>query len=285
MIFALFGDFLLGRVDEIWTSDLLYLMGLLDISERAVRLTLSRMTKKGWLVAGKHGRRSHYSLSERGRDLLIRGRNRIFEPVTRGWDGQWHMLVYSLPEKLRSIRHALRTQLSWLGFGSLSPGIWISPHDRMNEIEGIVSELEITSRVNLFTSTYLGPSTPQSLVEQCWDLSNIESQYRKFVYQYREEYEKLLNGGDRLGPEKSFIRQFWLTHSFQSFPLKDPNLPTELLPNNWMGIAARELFDNYHQLLSDSANRFVNDVLKEKKQKRFPPLSNDLSVPFLGARR
>lgn len=265
MIFALFGDFLLEKAEEIWTSDLLYLMGLLDVSERAVRLTLSRMTKKGWLVTGKDGRRSHSSLSERGRGLLIRGRNRIFEPTTTNWDGQWHMLIYSLPEKLRPIRNSLRTQLSWLGLGSLSPGIWISPHNRVREIEETVNQLKITSRVNLFTGAYLGPSTPRDLVEQCWDFPNLEAQYRKFVDRYQKEYEEAQDDGDRVGSEASFIKRFWLTHSFQSFPLKDPNLPTELLPKGWIGISARELFDNYHKLLSDSADRFVNDVLNGKK--------------------
>lgn len=267
MVFTLFGDYLLEKEEKIWTSDLLYLMGLLDVSEKAVRSTLSRMTRKGWLAAEKNGRRSIYSLTDQGRALLLHGRNRIFEPTIKDWDGHWHMLVYSLPENLRSTRHTLRTQLSWLGFGSLAPGIWISPHNRGDELENLISELEITSCAEIFSSQHLGPSTPQTLVEQCWDLSSVSSQYEAFMNQFQAEYQGYNKNSDYSpSPEDAFIRRFWLTHSFQSFPLKDPNLPIELLPKNWIGIRARELFDSYHTLLGDKANQFVDGVLAESYQ-------------------
>ena len=268
MVFTLFGDYLLEKEEKIWTSDLLHLMGLLDVSERAVRSTLSRMTTKGWLTTQKNGRRSMYSLTEQGRGLLLHGRTRIFEPAIQVWDGRWQMLVYSLPEKLRSTRHTLRTQLSWLGFGSLSPGIWISAHDRKNELEALIVDLEITSCVEIFSSSHMGPSSPQSLVEQCWDLESIASQYEAFIHQFEAEYQNHKNNErDASSPEEAFIQRFWLTHSFQSFPLKDPNLPVELLPNGWVGVQARELFDDYHTLLGSKASQFIDDVLVEKIEK------------------
>ena len=268
MIFTLFGDYLLEKDKKIWTSDLLYLMSLLDISERAVRSTLSRMTQKGWLSPEKNGRRSKYSLTEQGRDLLIRGQRRIFEPTLKHWDGKWQMLVYSLPEKLRSTRHTLRTQLSWLGFGSLSPGVWISPHNREDELESLITDLEISSCVEIFSSAYLGPTSPLKLVEKCWVLSNIASQYEKFLGKFQSEHQDYLNNIDRLkNLEEAFVRRFWLTHFFQSFPLKDPNLPVELQPKNWVGSQAREMFDEYHTLLGDQAIQFVDSVLAGNYQK------------------
>lgn len=268
MIFGLFGDYLLEKNNKIWTSDLLYLMSLLDVSERAVRSTLSRMTQKGWLSPEKKGRRSKYSLTEQGRDLLIHGRRRIFEPTIKDWDGKWQMLVYSLPEKLRSTRHTLRTQLSWLGFGFLSPGVWISPHNREDELEILIMNLEISSCVEIFSSVYMGPSSPQKLVDNCWVLSNIASQYENFLEKFEDEYQEYINNIDRPPDlEEAFMRRFWLTHSFQSFPLKDPNLPIKLLPENWIGIKARELFDDYHTLLGDQANQFVDRVISENYEK------------------
>jgi phenylacetic acid degradation operon negative regulatory protein len=73
----------------------------LDVSEHAARNTLSRMSRKGWLVARKDGRRSQYSLTPRGWSLLVQGEKRIFEPPFREWDGMWHIVVFSLPEKKR----------------------------------------------------------------------------------------------------------------------------------------------------------------------------------------
>ena len=268
MVFTLFGDYLLERVENIWTSDLLSLMGLLGVSEKGVRSTLSRMTQKGWLTTQKDGRRSQYSLSEQGRALLLHGQRRIFEPTLKDWDGRWQMLAYSLPEKLRSTRHTLRTQISWLGFGSLAPGVWISPHDRRKELESLIEELEIRSCVEIFLGAHLGSSSPQELVDKCWDLESIGSQYEAFIKQVQTEYQDYKKNGKRaLSAEESFMRRFWLTHSFQSFPLKDPNLPVELLPDNWVGMQARELFDDYHSSLGNKANQFIEDVLAENIEK------------------
>jgi DNA-binding transcriptional regulator PaaX len=53
-----------------------------------------------------------------------------------------------------------------------------------------------------------------------------------------------------------------VTQDFQSFPRKDPNLPTTLLPPDWIGFAARQLFDDYRQLLDTYSNEFVDAVVK-----------------------
>lgn len=264
MIFTLFGDFIIDQGGEVWTKSLVQLMDLLDISERAVRSTLSRMTQKGWLSSEKFGRQSQYSLTQSGKDLLEHGRKRIFEPIIEDWDGQWHIVVYSLPEELRSVRHAFRSQLSWLGFGSLAPGTWVSPHKRTNELKDLINELGITKNVELFNSLHIGPSTPLEFISQCWDLDSIASQYTAFIEKYKTKYQSCINGNKScMTPEDAFIERFWLTHTFQSFPFKDPNLPKPLLPKNWVGIKARELFDNYHNLLGDLAYQYVKDVLSK----------------------
>jgi phenylacetic acid degradation operon negative regulatory protein len=270
MIFTLFGDYILERDGKIWTSSLLKLMKLLNLSERAVRSTLSRMTQKGWISPEKHGRRSRYSLTERGGALLERGQRRIFEAPFKDWDGQWCCVVYSLPQAYQSDRHSLRTQLAWLGFGRLAPGTWISPHKHKEELKSLITDLEIEPYTDIFYGTYYGPADTQELIHRCWDLEAIATQYQGFVDQYKKGYEKSLEQSDgKLGltPEECFIERFWLTHSFQSFPLKDPNLPSGLLPDDWIGLTARELFDNYHRLLGTYANEFVDEIIYGSNQK------------------
>ena len=53
LVFALFGEYINPHSGTIWTSNLIALLDVLGTSERAVRSTFSRMTKKGWLVS-KH---------------------------------------------------------------------------------------------------------------------------------------------------------------------------------------------------------------------------------------
>ncbi len=262
LIFTLFGDYIVQRGGKIWTGDLLYLMGLLGVSERAVRSTISRMTRKKWLSSSKYGRRSQYALTKQGQALLEAGHRRIFEPVFTNWNHQWNQVVYSLPEKKRRMRHVLRTQLSWLGFGSLAPGTWISPHSRQNELQTLISDLGVESYVDLFCSQYLGPSDQRDLVQRCWDLSDLEAQYNDFIAHYQPEYLECQAKESSLQPQDCFLRRFWLMHEYQAFPLRDPNLPPELLPPNWIGHKARALFDDYRELLGTYANEFIDQFIQ-----------------------
>ncbi len=264
LIFTLFGDYVMDRGGKIWTSSLLRLMELLGVSERAVRSTLSRMTRKGWILPQKYGRLSQYTISARGRALLEGGQRRIFEPPVTDWDGQWHLVVYSLPEKKRRGRHTLRKQLTWLGFGHLAPGTWISPLNRRDELKPFFAELDVESYVDLFSGLYMGPASPQELIHRCWDLKGLEAQYQDFIARFEKEYlesRSLEANGRSLDMETCFIRRFWLTHEFQSFTLKDPNLPIRLLPAGWIGIRARRLLDDYRQLLGNYAHKFVDSVM------------------------
>lgn len=264
LIFTLFGDYVVPREGRIWTSSLIYLMELLGQNESAVRSTLSRMSQKGWIKASKHGRRSQYSITPRGRLLLEEGQRRIFESIYSDWDGTWHLVLYSLPERQRRKRHALRTKLLWLGFGRLGPGAWISAHNRQNELHSIISDLSLESCVDMFSGAHLGPHPVQELVLRCWDLEGLTKQYQGFVDRNQPEYLGCLKQIDErqpLEPEEYFTRRFWFTHEFQSFPLKDPNLPTQLLSPDWIGFTARELFDNYRQLLGSYTEKFIDEVI------------------------
>lgn len=268
MIFTLFGEYLLPRGGTVWTTDLLYLLNLLGVTESTARSTLSRMVRKGWLVSQRNGRHSQYVLTARGRSLLKQGEKRIFELPFSDWDKLWYMVVYSLPEDKRDLRHALRQQLIWLGFGRLAPGTWVSAHNRQAELDIIFNELQVLEFVELFSSQHLGPSTAQALIQHCWDLPGLEAEYQQFVTRYQAEYEACLAQSEaqlKASPESCFIRRFWVAHDFQPFPRKDPNLPTALLPPDWIGFTARQLFHDYRQLLGTYSNQFIDTVVKGAK--------------------
>jgi phenylacetic acid degradation operon negative regulatory protein len=223
------------------------------------------MTRKGWLASEKFGRRSQYSVTFRGQALLEEGFRRIFEPIITEWDGHWHLVLYSLPEKKRRMRHTLRTRLTWLGFGRLAYGTWLSPHDRSHDLNVVLDDLALTQNVDQFSGVYLGLASADDLVHRCWNLDALESQYANFINRYQPEYLEITSQSDgqlSLSKEDCFVRRYWLTHEFQSFPLRDPHLPTTLLSPDWVGFTARELFRNYHQILGTHAKEFVDGVME-----------------------
>jgi len=260
-LFNLFADYVVPGGGCIWTTDLLYLLDLLGVGERAARATLARMKHRGWFHTYRQGRQSQYVISDEGRALLEEGDRRIFEEPLIDWDGKWRLVVYSLPETLRSERNELRTKLIWLGFGHLAPGTWISPHDRRSEIEALAHSLAIRDCVTLFNGRVAQPD--EEIVRRCWDVPALAEEYAAFLKRYQAQYEALQasigqGGRETSQHEELFRRRFWLTFDFQSFPRKDPNLPQCLLPPGWVGYRARDMFHDYRALLSTAMGDFLD---------------------------
>jgi phenylacetic acid degradation operon negative regulatory protein len=265
VIFVLFGDIVLPRGGWVWTTSLLQMLEVLGVTERAARSTLSRMRRKGWLKPERQGRHSLYTLTARGRRILDEGSHRIFDPRQRGWDGLWYQLVYSLPENKRRLRNDLRKRLTWLGFGRLAPGTWISPHHRRAEVDAMLDDLGAQRYVHLFSGLRLENGSDREIVERCWDTRGLNRQYGQFVARWAPKYERCaadLIRGNGPSPADCFGQRFWITHEYSPFPRLDPGLPDALLPEDWLGENATELFNGYRGLLTARATEFVDDVYR-----------------------
>ena len=97
--------------------------------------------RSGWLRVRRLGNRGYYSLTPRSKRLLEEGTRRIFVRRTGDWDGRWRVLSYSIPERRRQVRDDLRKQLTWMGFGQLSNGSWLSPHAVEADLEALTERL------------------------------------------------------------------------------------------------------------------------------------------------
>lgn len=264
MVFTLYGDYIRHHGGEAWTGSLIELLGLLGLSEQAVRSTLSRMSRKGWLERCRSGRHSFYSQTSKLLALLEEGARRIFYPRQDPWEGRWYLLTYSIPESKRDLRRNLRNRLLWLGFGALHQATWISPRDLRPEVNEIVDSLNIHAHVELFTAEHCGFSSDEEIVARCWNLKELNDYYGDFIAHYDpafQECQAQLMTGDGLKLSDCFVQRFMLVHEYRSSLYVDPNLPPELLPDDWLGHRAAQLFQQYRDLLSEKAEAFVDDVL------------------------
>ncbi|MFQ5613550.1 MAG: PaaX family transcriptional regulator C-terminal domain-containing protein [Anaerolineae bacterium] len=263
LIFTLYGDYIAPRGDEAWIGHIIELMGVLNISPQAVRSTLSRMMRKGWLRSRREGRHSFYAITPKTESLLADGRRRIYHPRQEPWDGCWHILTYSISEDQRHLRNRLRQRLIWLGFGRLGSAVWISPRDLRREVRQVTERLKISDQVDVFSGEYLGLSDPRDLVERCWNLDQLHSAYQEFIDRHRAAWQHYTNqvNNNSASARQAFVRRFLLVHEYRSFPYVDPNLPSDLLPDDWLGYEAIHLFQSYAALLAPKANEFVDVVL------------------------
>ena len=272
LVFTLYGDYLLDRPAPVWVGSLIVLLGRLGLSSPAVRTVLSRMTRKGWLTAEP---RSHYGLTARGRRLLEEGRERIYHPPRHEpWGGAWYLVTYSIPEARRRLRDLLRVKLAWLGCGSLSNGVWISPHDVRREVREIAESLRVSRHLEVFRAEHLGFATTEELVGRCWDLAAVNRRYTAFLARWTPELDRCRRcqtGQGRHGPgceepAECFVRRFRLVHEYRAFPLVDPYLPSRLLPGDWRGEAAARLFEACHDQLAEPARRYVAQVCSDAER-------------------
>jgi phenylacetic acid degradation operon negative regulatory protein len=271
VVLTLYGDYILHLGGEIGIDTLIRLLANFDLSQQAVRSAISRMSRKGLIKMRRVGRRSYYSLTNKGRTLLTEGATRIFKRKTNKWDGTWSIVTYSIPEKTRETRDIFRRELGWLGYGALSDATWISPYDMTREVSELAERLSIEDCVQIFSARQVGSANPKDIMNWCWDLDKIHEKYNDFVDKYQhklKDHRKRLQAGEVIEPGECFVERFHLIHEYRRLPFYDPDLPLELLPRNWLRPQAANIFGEYHDLLANKANEYFDSAFQNYQTTR-----------------
>jgi phenylacetic acid degradation operon negative regulatory protein len=241
LLLTLLGEFVLPQNAPVWTATIVEVLDSLGVEEKSARQALARTAADGWLASERIGRSVRWSLTSSGRRLLTEGAERIYAFGTPAptWDGLWLILYVSVPESKRRLRHKLRTKLTWAGFGSPGPGMWISPlPSREAEVRAVVEGLGLDTGAMSFTARFAAVGSEQEMVRRAWDLDAVAAQYTGFVDAFDDPRPA--------SPHDTMLAQTRLVHEWRRFPFLDPRLPAELLPKAWIGDQARELFDARH---------------------------------------
>ncbi len=245
LLFTILGEFVLPAGGSAWTASFLDLLGRLGVEQKASRQALMRTSSDGWLESERVGRRTCWYLTPAAVGLLTEGTERIygFTATQQQWDGRWIIVLARVPERDRAARHLLRTRLAWAGFGSISPGVWISTHaERRRDAERVLDEAGVLSDALIFDGQFLTGQPLESAVQQAWDLVAIEARYEAFLRDFRSR-----TATDPLA------RLTELVHAWRRFPWIDPALPLPLLPAKWDGVRAAKLFGERHARWADAA--------------------------------
>jgi phenylacetic acid degradation operon negative regulatory protein len=258
IVFDLFGDYLRYMGGEVRLRALTELLDRFEVNEATVRVVMARLRKEGWLDTRREGRETVYALNERSWQLLDEGRGRIFDRDRVPWSGEWHMVIYQVPESDRAARDRVRKELSWLGFGPLAASTWLSPHDRRAEVQEWCST-EPAVRLDLLTCRSSGLLVDREMAARCWDLEGLNRDYAELVRGYLERLPRFRVA--RSAPREAVVERTRLIHDYRKFPFRDPDLPLDLLPAGWAGRQAHELFLEAHEALREPAERFVCEVV------------------------
>lgn len=251
LLLTVLGEFVLPSVGEAWTSSLVAAADALGIGEKNARQALARISDQGLIVGTRHGRSVRWALTPPGRQLLETGTQRIYEFGRHEvqWDGQWLVAHCPVAESQRAARNELRTELSFLGFGELSASLLVSPHvARDAQLREVLGRLGLLDESTILWSKSVNGLEDNQLVAKAWNLDELGSSYRAF-----SDAHRTLDTGD---PKAAFAALVELVHTWRRFPFADPELPTQLLPRNWAGATAVELFHDQHAVLSSQAQEW-----------------------------
>lgn len=241
-------------------SSVIQLMAQLDVDEPAVRSSISRLKRRGILEAERVDGSAGYTLSPAARVILDSGDRRIFDRRRGTPDDGWMLAVFSVPEAERRQRHLLRTRLDWLGFGTVSAGVWIAPGHLEAETREVLEAAELNQYVDLFHAEYRGFGDIESEIANWWDLETLDDLYQQF----HDEFAPVLaswRARRRKDDEAEAFADYVRTVTvWRRLPFLDPGLPPELLPKDWSGVKSADTFFAIKRRLHAPAHRFVESV-------------------------
>jgi phenylacetic acid degradation operon negative regulatory protein len=241
-----------------WLSvgSLIRLMSEVGVDEPAVRSSISRLKRRGILEAERVGGVAGYGLSAQARSILDEGDRRIFARPRATRDDGWVLAVFSVPESERQKRHMLRSRLTWLGFGTVGAGVWIAPDHVEAETRDVLERYGLAPYVDLFHAGYLGFGDVDEQVTSWWDIDGLQRLYEEF---YREHLPMLRRWRRRRRVDEAaaFADYVRTLTAWRRLPYLDPGLPPDLLPADWLGVKAADLFFALRERLADPAHRHV----------------------------
>ena len=268
IVITVFGDAIMPRGGSVWLGTLLEFFNTLDIDSGVVRTAMSRLASDGWLERNKVGRNSFYRLDKKGRQTFDTATKHIYDPPLSDWTGRFELLLIGNGED----RDASRAALENAGFGSPLPGVWVAP-------SGVPVPEEAAGAIRLEVSAE--DDSGRRLLSESWPLDRTADAYLKFMKTF-EPLRASIGRGEGLSDADAFTARILLIHHYRRVVLRDPLLPTPLLPRDWPGKVARRLCGEIYRGLLPASEQWL-DAHATNENGPLPKPGGTLARRFEGA--
>jgi phenylacetic acid degradation operon negative regulatory protein len=244
IVITVFGDAIAPRGGAVWLGTLLKFFETLDIDASVVRTAMSRLTADGWFERNKVGRNSFYRLVKKGRLTFDIAARHIYDSPASDWTGRFELLLIGHGGDRDAAREALKNA----GFGSPLPGVWVAP-------SGAPIPEEAANAIRLEVSAE--DDSGRRLLSESWPLDRTADAYLKFMKTF-EPLRGWIDRRERLADADAFTARILLIHHYRRVVLRDPLLPTALLPQDWPGRAARKLCGEIYRGLLPASEQWLD---------------------------
>lgn len=260
LIITVYGAFSRPLGGWLSVAALLELLSAVGIDDAAGRGALSRLKRRGILLAERRDSAAGYALAPGTRRTFDLGDARVLERRTPPPDRGWVLAAFSIPEASRDVRYRLRSRLARIGFSQVSGGLWIAPRQLEADLRYVVESLGLQALVDVFTAEHTGFTDTAQSVAQWWDLAAIGDTYTAFTREYRPLAAALARRRTVPSPEEAFADYTRVLTAWRPIPYVDPGLPAHYLPRTWPGLQATDVFFAVHDRLARPAMAHAREV-------------------------
>ena len=259
LLISVLGQWVGPTDTAVWTDTLVGALEALGIESRAARQAVNRTASDGWLEGESIGRYTRWRLTPSGRRMIGSAVPRVQRSIVadRTWDGTFLLLTLTGTALDRDTRERLAVGLDFEGFGTLGTGVWVAVGEGAREgADSVLSSCGIKDQALLFSATTVdGAETPAEVVALAWDLGTAAAAHEAFL----EEFEHVVPSTE----SEAFALRTRMAHEWRHLLSVDPSLPLELLPADWVGTRARQVFQQQFSQWAESANSYYIRLAEE----------------------
>jgi phenylacetic acid degradation operon negative regulatory protein len=126
----------------------------------------------------------------------------------------------------------------------------------------MLTRLELDAYADLFRGDHLAFGDLAAKVRTWWDLDELERLYGEFL----DAHGPVLRVRQRCGTRgndgrRAFAEYVRVLTDWRRLPYLDPGLPEELLPDDWIGIRAADVFFALRSRLEEPARAHVMETV------------------------
>lgn len=201
-----------------------------QINYQSLKSAIYNARQKGWIAPAEKRRNVLPIVTEAGKKRL---EARLpFYDEERVWDRTLHLVTYDVSEEQKNDREILRDKLLTLGCGMLQESVYITPYNPKDILHDFIRERKLKGAVivsSVGEDGSVGEEDIGELVYKVYGLGELNGRYREYLIKY---------DGRKKDPIKAMF-------AFLSILQDDPQLPFDLLPDNWVGEKAHLLYQDY----------------------------------------
>jgi phenylacetic acid degradation operon negative regulatory protein len=149
----------------------------------------------------------------------------------------------------------------------------LHPAPDATSLASVIHDLPPTDRPLVIAGKEMLPAPPHllpALVKRCWDLDALAQSYRHFLISFAT-LRDAVHHGFKPAPLPALLARLMLVHDYRRIILRDPKLPSKLLPKDWIGREAYAAAAALYRALAKPAESWIDKQFRDDRGALPPP--------------